>query len=558
MDLFGTTCNFYIEKKPRYYTVYGGIFSILSLISFITFFFLLCQNDFERKIPTTTTSSIPSAGFRKIKFGEEKIWIPWRIMNYAQEYVNHTNIFYPIISYRHGIKIPGTTKTPLTSEILPYKLCNETEMINLDKNIFFIDNPIDEFYCIDMDDLYMGGGWGNDFIYFISMDLYLCKNGIEYDENNQNCTSYVKIKNLTGNNDSWAFEFLYPLVQFQPSNLKNPGIVVYKTGFFHFSQWTNKMNRLYLQEYVINDDLGWIKNNPKNFSFWGVSSISGDNYFNGNERDLMNEGSSSRIYSFKIYFDMGIIYSTRRYKKIYESLIDTLPILSILFSLFRSVTKIFKNASTNKKLTELIFENKVKVPSKFNNVARLPIIGQSPQIHTRTLGITKKNDYLKGNKDQPSGDLFVPNRILSGYMNHPIRDRFKRFNNSNINQSKIVNNISSGIKFGSINKNTKSKKLFPFKYYLYTVFLKNIDIKNQNKFFSKQYMHVYSYLCQLFDVVSYLNLHKQFGLLKKSLLSEQSLMYVESPNKININRKGFIRDINDCIKDNKLNLLPEG
>jgi len=33
-------------------------------------------DDLKRKYPNITTSSIPSEGYRKIKFGEEKIWIP--------------------------------------------------------------------------------------------------------------------------------------------------------------------------------------------------------------------------------------------------------------------------------------------------------------------------------------------------------------------------------------------------------------------------------------------------------------------------------------------------
>ena len=291
-------------------------------------------------------------------------------MNYEQEYVNHTNILYPIISYRKGDKNPGSNEMPLIDKILPYKLCNETSMKKIDKNIFFIDNPIDEFYCIDMDDIFLGGGWNNDFIYLIQLDLYLCKNGINYNENNSDCTSYDKLKKIIGSNDSWAFEYLYPVVQFQPTNIKYPGIVLYKSWFFHLSQYTNKINRFYLKEHVINDDLGWFKNSPKNYSFWGITKISGDDYYIGNEKDFINEGSNSRLYSFKIYFDMGIVYYTRKYKKIPELLIDTLPILSILFSLFKKITSVFKIASTNKKLTELLFENVVrkKIISVNNNV----------------------------------------------------------------------------------------------------------------------------------------------------------------------------------------------
>ena len=73
-----------------------------------------------------------------------------------------------------------------------------------------------------------------------------------------------------------------------------------------------------------------------------------------------------------------------------------------------------------------------------------------------------------------------------------------------------------------------------------------------------RFIHVYNYLSQLIDINSYLGLQKQFGLLKHSILNEENLNRIEAPNKINIERKHFIRDINYSLKDNKLNLiLPE-
>ena len=555
IDLFGSTCHFYIDKKPKYYTEYGGIMSILSIITYILLFVILCHDDFTREIPTTTTSSIPSSGFRRIKPKTEKIFIPWRIINYVHEYINHTNILYPIITYRNGEKIPNSTKTPLADKIIPYKLCNETSMKNVDKNIFLIDFPIDQFYCIDMDDLYLGGGWDNDFLYFISLDLYLCENGIDYNETNPKCTSFEKLSELMGNNNSWIFQFLYPLVQFQPSNINYPGIILYKSGFFHLSRWTNKLERIYMQENVINDDLGWVKKTPKNTSYWGVSSISGDSYFIGNKKDLMNEGSTSRLFSFKIYLDMGIIYSTRRYKKIIELLIDTLPILSLLFSIFKSFTRFFKKASTNQKLIELLFENKTRKDKKFNKLLsgfRTENNFQSSISYINSLG---KNRLKNFQKDQNSSiKYFSSNCAKKKQLLSNKNEKIERDPN-------FIIRLNSNNKFDNNCKDNQSvlaqsKILFPYKYYLYSFFLKTININQCKNYFSNQYIQVYSYLSQLIDINSYLGLQKQFALLKKSLLNEQNLIFVETQNKININRKGFMRDISHCLKGNTLNLFP--
>ena len=106
MDLFGTRCTFYSEKMPKLYTITGGIFTILSICVCILIFIIFSFDDIYRKYPNSTTSFIPSEGYRKIKFGEEKIWIPWRIVDYNNnEFVNHSGLLYPIIYYYYGKKM---------------------------------------------------------------------------------------------------------------------------------------------------------------------------------------------------------------------------------------------------------------------------------------------------------------------------------------------------------------------------------------------------------------------------------------------------------------------
>ena len=68
---------------------------------------------------------------------------------------------------------------------------------------------------------------------------------------------------------------------------------------------------------MLKDDQGKIYNETKIYSYWGIESIKGDSYATGDQRDLMNEGSTSRFYSFNIYLKSPIICYNRSYKKIY-------------------------------------------------------------------------------------------------------------------------------------------------------------------------------------------------------------------------------------------------
>ena len=113
-------------------------------------------------------------------------------------------------------------------------------------NSFVIDISLDKLYCIDMDELDMGGSWEIDFINYVEFDLYSCKNGIYYDENNPDCSSYEKIINFLDSDNSFEFEIFYPIVHYQPMNKTTPIFVRYANYFYHLSRFSNKIDRIYL------------------------------------------------------------------------------------------------------------------------------------------------------------------------------------------------------------------------------------------------------------------------------------------------------------------------
>ena len=362
-DFFGTKPSFYTEGQPKLYSLQGGIIFILSTIICILIFLTCSLDDFKQINPTTTTSSIPSEGYRKVNINKERIWIPWRISDQNEKYINHTNLIYPQIMFYYG-ENKNNNGFEMNETKLNYKLCNETEMINK-PDIYKFNLPLDQVYCIDMDNIEIGGFWMSNFINYIEFDFYYCKNGINYDKNNTDCTNDEKIIQTIGENKLLYIDIYYPVVQFQPMNKTNPVIVVYRQYFYRFSRFSNKNDRLYLQEYVFSGDLGYFESQIKNSSYWGFSSVIGDNYYNGKQKELINEGSTSKIYSLNLYLEPGIIHYKRSYKKIYQSISEWSPIIYIIFILFKNIAKITKTAEGNKKLFELLFENLKERPDKF-------------------------------------------------------------------------------------------------------------------------------------------------------------------------------------------------
>ena len=276
LDFFGTAFTFYTEGGRKLYTPLGGILTILSIIVSIFIFVYIKLEEFLYNNPNSTTST-KRDNYRNIKFREEKVWIPWRIRDFGGKTVNHKDFLYPIIFYYKGIRNHTLKKMEITYDLINYKLCNETSMVDY-SNLYGIDIELDQLYCIDMEDLDIGGSWDSDFLNLITLDLYVCKNGVEYDENNTDCTTYDEIIYLAGSNDSFEFEMYYPTVQYEPSNRTTPMFVKYYNYFYHFSRFSNKIDRLYLQQHILYDDIGLIMKSEKKHSNWGCTSLSGDSY----------------------------------------------------------------------------------------------------------------------------------------------------------------------------------------------------------------------------------------------------------------------------------------
>ena len=600
VDCFGTTFSFYTERSRKFYTRLGGILTLLSIIIGIILFLYINLDDFFHNNPNSTASTKKEM-YRNIKFGEEKIWIPWRIRDFGGKTINHFNLLYPIIYYYKGIRNYSTNRMDIYYEYLNYKSCNETSMIN-NSDLYMIDINLEQLYCIDMEDIDIGGSWDSDFLNLVTLDLYSCKNGIDYDENNINCTLYDTIEEISGDNNNFQFEIYYPVVNYQPMNKTNPIFIKYTNYFYHLSRFSNKIDRLYLQQYILDDDQGIISKNIKTYSNWGIVSFNGDSYSTGKKRDLMNEGSTSRFYSFNIYIKDEIIFYNRSYKKLFLIIADGLPIVYIVFVIFRMIAKVLKISSGNKKLTELLFEN-LKEKKSNNKIEILHKIGtnlkgnnNSPKINnndssnnqlTYNLDFNKKNNILnkkrkysiksyKYEKAKISNKKVINKRLNNNQDNKVINNNIN-FNIKNLESlfSDKSNIIFSNLQYEDSNSKSEPndqrsfnnrmfdishkqyirKSLFPYKYYLCSIFIKNINTSKNNIFFTKKFIVVYNFVCQLFDISSYLVLQREFQIMKNTLMVKKYKNIIEKGQKINVNDRFFNIDMNECLNCKKLSIL---
>ena len=352
MDFFSIRFHLYTHNQPRYQNAFGGIMTFIYFIVCSILFFVNSYDDLSRLNPISSKSEVPDSRPRIVEFNKEKIWIPFRMTTYEEKFVDHRGLFYLMAYSVQGV-YNEHIGMDLKYQLLKYKFCNETELVKTFHN-YKIDVPLSKLFCIDEDDIPFGGSWNMDYIKYIELNLYLCKDGISFNASDSRCTKMEELLKYGATN--WVFEFYYPVVQYQPTNLENPLTLVYRNYFYRISTYANKVERLYLQEHILSDDNSLIFTKYNNVSCWGTSIYYGDNYYNNfNPNGTSN---SSRIFSLNIYMDKGYILYTRTYPKIFLLFSNMFPLFKLILYFISKFTQHIKMAGTKRRLAGLVFEKK--------------------------------------------------------------------------------------------------------------------------------------------------------------------------------------------------------
>jgi hypothetical protein len=297
IDFFNIRFNFYTNNQANYQTVFGGIMNFIFVLLTIVIFIATSYDDLKKLNPIITTNEIPYTKRKLVSMVNEKIWIPFRIVNYENQFIDHRGSLYIAPYFIEG-RFNDSIGMDLKYHLLNYRLCNETSMVDKPFN-YRIDIPLNQLFCIDIENLSFGGNWNDKFINYLEINLYLCKDEIYFNSSDQRCQEISEfIKNI---NTSLSFDFYYPIVQFQPTNFKRPMEIIYKNYIYKLSTYSYKIEKLYIHEHILSDDKSFINTNYKNISYWGISSLYGDDYFLTSQIDPIDISKSSKIFTMEIY-----------------------------------------------------------------------------------------------------------------------------------------------------------------------------------------------------------------------------------------------------------------
>ena len=581
LDFFSVRFSFYTGKNPRSQSIFGGIMTFIYAILSLSIFLFLSDDDIKRLNPITTISEIPDTERKLVNMKEEKIWIPFRIVNYENKFIDHRGILY-IVPYLIEGRFDENIGMDLKYTLLNYTLCNETSMVNKPEN-YKIGLPLSELFCIDKDDILFGGNWNHYFLNYLEINLYLCEDGVVYNSSDSRCSNIDNYLNMI--NSSLLIDFYFPIIQFQPTNLKTPLQIIYRNYYYRLTSYNYRVQKLYIRENILSDDKNIIINNAKNSSFWGISSLLSDDYYLPKEFDpVSNNSNNSRIYALNIYMDDGIVYHTRSFRKIVEIISNAFPIINFMLFLTKKITKHIKLSLTKKKLMELIFEEKKILPKilfkqNFNNLQASQNSKLIIETNKSENEIIKEN-IINNNLNNINHNVVFRNNYLSkrdydkrSYNNNILTSKIASYsNNENIiklQKQEILSNKSEN-KNSSKNeqlrikeyfsnkkndKNRETKYIFPYYYYYLDIIFNNM--MKPTKFFciKKTYFILYNFMCQIYDISTYIMIFKQFNLLNNMFKRKVYQDYEFSPNKINnkinVNDKNIIDKLYKDIDNDK-------
>jgi hypothetical protein len=528
---------------------------------------------------------------------KEKIWIPFRIVTENKKFIDHRdilNIFPYYVEGNYNEKIGMDLKFSL----LNYKLCNETSMIN-NTDHFKIDVPLNELFCIEKSEFSFGGSWNRDFINYLEINLFLCQNGVAFNSLDPRCSKMIDfIKKI---NSSLSFEFFYPVVQFQPTNYKIPMSLIYKNYNYKLSTDSYKNEKLYIREHILSDDRNIIRSNPKNISCWGLSSLYGNDYYVQNEINSILKINSSKIYTLEIYLDDGLIYYTRKYKNIFLIISNVFPIFKFVLYFFKKFSQHVKISIIKRRLAGLIFENKdQEKKDKKKNIGEIAKLSNKIIIESNKSKDNLMKDMFKNsekNKDNIIiNNLIENNNAIINKKNQKDKDNENNMN-SNINliyynfflYPKFINSIlflnklniqnvnatillnkkdmsligknnkhsNEPLKEKKINKKKKAAENFIFPYYYFFLDIIYDKLIFPQKFFciSRAYFTVYNFMCQIYDISTYIILFKQFNSINKMFLQkiyeDDGVCPIKPYKKINISDIKTIERLNKDLRNKK-------
>lgn len=351
LDLFGITPKFSINEKEAYKSAVGGVLTFFCGILLVVCFIFFGDDFYNKKNPKIIESQMFNDDYYTRNLTTNQGIIAWKIEDHYTIMPNFTDVLYPKIIYSSFVMNKTTNNLDFIYEkILPNKKCSD--VADLDP-FFRVNNDPNQWYCMDFTGVNFpfGGYWGDKIINMIYLVLDSCN------PDKSKCSTLNEIKKLApGAKNNLFFSMLYPKHYFSPQNISSP----LNYEYYYFTETIDlnviKKNVFFFKDVEIDDDLGGIFPEVRNYKIFAFDSFFKDYFYKPEEEyQNVNPEMNTFIYMNSLYFNKNPYYYKRSFMKLQDLAAVVGGVLKTVMVAFSIFAQIYNSMSMKKYLIEKFF-----------------------------------------------------------------------------------------------------------------------------------------------------------------------------------------------------------
>jgi hypothetical protein len=349
LDFFSTPSSFTIDQNRNFKTTIGGFLTLLSAIICVICSMSIGQDFLYKRNPKIYSETVYEKLDKPYELKVHELIVAWRLEdkhgNILTKGENYKLPFYPKAKF-HKYENRSNTFERETYLKLNYTKCSQYfEEKGIDQTLHNKDN----WNCIDLSNITMGGFWNTQFFHYFDFTLESCEE-VEEDKF-ENCGNYTEI--LEYFKEDVYISFMYGKVFIQ----KNPDqpLLVELNNFYRKLDLKLSTNDICNFSYEkINDDKGII------FPYIHQDKKMTFRYCNPNYSliDLYNyeRGRNNKIYWAEYYLDSSYIQNYRTFSKISNFLASLGGFFNITFYIITIIYRPINIFKRNRYLLNYFFK----------------------------------------------------------------------------------------------------------------------------------------------------------------------------------------------------------
>lgn len=420
IDLYSQGVELTINGERRSNTILGGILTIITVAVLISLFVINGEDLYYHTNPNISTDRKYSIESHDIYLNRSTFPISFLLTANDNEAVIKPQYFTFKITY-----YSGDTEFDLNEEELQYEYCNSSLHFPLVSTQFDNGGYVNA-YCLVNDSLLIKGTWSENYISYLSIKLFYCKNK----EDAKQCAPQEEIENFIQEGELY-FNLIFMDSSFSPNDYLEPISRNINIQYTSVAIGFTKLLEFYLMPSNLSTDDGLIWNLAKTQTVVSVDSFTDD------FQTLNTENSENYIAEFTINSSKASEETKREYTKIQTLMANIGGIGNFLMIFFKIICYKFSIEKRDEAILNKIFDFELERHKSTNKV-------QSTKRYSNSSGNRKKSLLHLQSMLQESGflekrRLYKPktviekttttNRLIDCTGENMITNREKKINN---------------------------------------------------------------------------------------------------------------------------------